>query len=545
MNKIINSKIWIIILIIFLIYTAGIYFDRVPIDSISEGDFGRDLYYFYLVSKGNWPYIDFSWIYGPIVPIIYGFIFKLFGPSVFNAVILWYLNFFICVFLLFYFVKSFSNYLFASIAGVLFILYYGFIMQTFNHLAGVLFILLGLIFLKRYLDTLKPLFLYFLAFSCFILFLVKLNMGIVFSLPVLLVIFLYNYLNKRPLKEVFIFSIICFGLTFLVYAIFIIQIPPDQILKSFPYSQDYLSRPKFSLINSIFSADAATLTFSYLDNLLISKMFFITKLNVWYFIILISSILIACLVYKKEGFSSNVAFLLVLGLTGLLLTHEFLMVGTFYSLRFWALLNVIVALFYIIQLFANTFSENKHFIKYNTLIGITLSFIIFVNTYVCLLYNQYPGYYFPYERAKVKFAYLPWVLVLTQALDYIDKNTNPDDKVLSVPYNALYNFISRRDFPSNSIEFIYFSHLSEEDQQKVINDLEKEKVKIILYSIKIGPINQGLGEFGKTHCKVLDKYIKDNYELETFFYFKEKAANLVPISFYKRKSPFRDLEEEK
>jgi len=63
-----------LILVGFILLVFSNYAYLLPVDfrgSCDEGDIGRDLYYFYLVSKGQLPYIDFNWIYGPLSTVLH------------------------------------------------------------------------------------------------------------------------------------------------------------------------------------------------------------------------------------------------------------------------------------------------------------------------------------------------------------------------------------------------------------------------------------------------------------------------------------------
>ena len=48
-------------------------------DMLAQGDHGRDLYAFEAVLKGQLPYKDFWWVYGPIMPYYYGLFYKISG----------------------------------------------------------------------------------------------------------------------------------------------------------------------------------------------------------------------------------------------------------------------------------------------------------------------------------------------------------------------------------------------------------------------------------------------------------------------------------
>ena len=51
-------------------------------DQLAQGDHGRDLYAFDVVTHGQLPYKDFWWVYGPLMPYYYGFFFKVLGVHI-------------------------------------------------------------------------------------------------------------------------------------------------------------------------------------------------------------------------------------------------------------------------------------------------------------------------------------------------------------------------------------------------------------------------------------------------------------------------------
>src|SRR5271154_7486888 len=72
-------------LILLLVLLAGI-FITAPYsnfqDYLSQGDHGRDLYAAQAVYRGELPYRNFWWVYGPLMPYYYGLFFKVFGVQI-------------------------------------------------------------------------------------------------------------------------------------------------------------------------------------------------------------------------------------------------------------------------------------------------------------------------------------------------------------------------------------------------------------------------------------------------------------------------------
>src|ERR1700733_7106226 len=56
-------------------------------DYLSQGDHGRDLYAAQAVYRGELPYKDFWWVYGPLTPYYYGLFFKIFGTKISSMIL--------------------------------------------------------------------------------------------------------------------------------------------------------------------------------------------------------------------------------------------------------------------------------------------------------------------------------------------------------------------------------------------------------------------------------------------------------------------------
>src|ERR1700733_9682983 len=56
-------------------------------DYLSQGDHGRDLYAAQAVYRGELPYRDFWWVYGPLTPYYYGLFFKIFGTKISSMIL--------------------------------------------------------------------------------------------------------------------------------------------------------------------------------------------------------------------------------------------------------------------------------------------------------------------------------------------------------------------------------------------------------------------------------------------------------------------------
>ena len=548
-KELLDSKLWFFALILFLGYFLASYAYVLPVDfivSTDEGDFGRDLYYFYLTSIGQLPYTDYNWIYGPLSPLLYGSVFKVFGVSVFNALSLWYMCFIISVFLMFYAVKQFLNNACAFLAGVIFIVYYeGLMIQVFNHIFGAVFILITIILLKHYLDNSNKKMLYFMGFTCFLLMICKLNIGVAFFFSIFFALAVLAYINKDSVKDIISPVLISIILTAGFYALFMFRMPFKDLSKSFPYSSNNLAKYSSSLLESLISSDYSFMS-SYWnvtipDNLTL-YLYHWANINIWYFVIILIAIILSVFIYKKEkSVNADLKYLSILSLSAMALSHEYICIYSMYSLKFWGLPVLTVLFFYINYCILKYFKLNK-VLKTAYLLILLVAFAgLSVNTYIMFLVKPSPqtSLFVKLDRMKISVNHYCWYVVMNEAVEYIIKSTTLDEKIFILPNNMYYHFVTGRQAPSRYKEFLPISGITPQDEQIVISDIEKNRVNLILYAYKMEPDKYGFGGIGKVYLKTLDKYIIDNYEFNRAFCCELKTGITCPLAFYKRKTPFK------
>lgn len=540
-----NYLPYLILLTLIIAFYADIYFDKLPIDVLNEGDFGRDLYSFYLVSKGQLPYIDFNWVYGPLIPLLYGTFFKVFGVSILNAVNLWYVIFITCIYLIFFIVKELTNSFLAFIAAIALLLYHSLVFMTFNHVIGIAFVILAVLFLYKYIRSSLAKYLYYLSVVCILLAMTKLNIAFAFVFPLWIGLLFFNIINKKDIKPVIYSFLLFIFLTALLYSLLIFNSPLDQIPKSFPFTSKSIMHSQYGVLYDLFYTDTSLTLFDKKNFGLLFLIYRVVNLNLWYIILPLFGLFFSYIIFKREkDFSAESVFVCILSILALTTCHEFILAGTAYSLRFWPLPIIIILVCYIVYYLINNDFLSKKVPLY--------AFIFFASVF--LLFTGFQAYNnyafknhnaFPYlrERAKAGFIYYDWLLTFNTTINYINQNVKPDEKLFSLPYNMLYNFISERDQPSRYLEMYYYSNVNNKDQDIIINNLEKNKVKVILYSYKNGPTWGGKGYFGVTHCQKLDRYIKKNYYVDVTYAYKAKDTMNSPISFYKRKTPFKNVDK--
>lgn len=541
-KNIVDSKFWLLALTCMIGYIFFIHYNVLFLTSPFEGDIGRDLYYYYLVSMGQLPYIDFNWIYGPLMPLIYGLGNKILGVSLNSTLQIWYLILLTSTYFLYFIVKTISNRFFGFIAGSYLICYYGFILHTFNHI-GALPVILASIFLTfLYFKEEKVKYMYLLAICYILLAFIKINMALVFSVPTYLTIYLFHYFNKKPFKDAILSNILIVIVPLIVYGVLFSFAPIDQINKWFPFLGSQRMTTIYTPIETIFSSEIFYISPIAKGHYSFYFLHRTANLIAYYFIIP-AIIFIFSIFAIFKGNKQNIkdyTFLLLLSFITILSTHELLLAAASYSVRFWTLPALLILLFRFLQVLINEYGTKKIFKPALTTFISLLFMLLGIKLVFHTLYMLDKKYYCPLERVQISFNDLHWYAQRLKAMEYIDTNLQKDEQLLSIPYDLLNNYISKRDYPSRITEFMHLSQITEEDELKVINDIEKQKIKYIVYSTKNGPLYGGLGIFGKTHCKILYNYILKNYQADfTIAYKNKNPNNLFDIIFYKRTTPFK------
>ena len=118
---------------------------------LSQGDHGRDLYCFEKSSQGQMAYRDYWWVYGPLMPCYYGFLYKLYGVSMLTALLGKSLLTLTAGLLFFLILNTFISPAFAILGSTWFLLFNQDFFFTYNHAGGILMILAVLYCITRYI----------------------------------------------------------------------------------------------------------------------------------------------------------------------------------------------------------------------------------------------------------------------------------------------------------------------------------------------------------------------------------------------------------
>ena len=114
-------------------------------DYLSQGDHGRDLYAAQAVYRGELPYKDFWWVYGPLMPYYYGLFFKIFGTKISSMILGKLLLRILGGILICLAMMEVSSEIAAFLCACWFMLFHQDFFFTYNHIGGIAMIL-GVVF---------------------------------------------------------------------------------------------------------------------------------------------------------------------------------------------------------------------------------------------------------------------------------------------------------------------------------------------------------------------------------------------------------------
>lgn len=134
---------------------------------------------------------------------------------------------------------------------------------------------------------------------------------------------------------------------------------------------------------------------------------------------------------------------------------------------------------------------------------------------------------------------LEWILTVQQTTRYLAQNLRPDESFLALPIDPLFYFLMGKKSPVPEIFFSLEVHIIEEQELRIIKDLENQQLPYIVYSNRcLGDPNDNLGRFGHTHCRLLANYLASHYtEVERFGDWSKPGgwASNYAVIIFKRK----------
>jgi hypothetical protein len=508
---------------------------------ISQGDHGRDLYAFKMITEGAVPYRDFSWLFGPLMLYYYGAFFKWLGASIQSAVI----GQNVLILLTGVFLYLTCARFFSPALSLLCALWYWSargteFFYTYNHSGGILCMVIMAYAGFSYIDRPRYRYILYGLLTAFLFILIRFNMAAcVLAAWALGMVFAdslrFSPLARNRIRSIFYGALACGILALIVYWLYFRGLPIYVLWESFPLSKAQRTDATVDVLTAV----------QWLGEILGP---FFTSSAAGYGILILIGLSVAgtaaLLVQRpsntlrdrrKIGSVLVFCFLLIL-----FTLHEYLLSGVAYRL-YWSFPSFLLLL----TAFLGYMLREVRSLVVRLLIYGSLAYLAWVlATGVMLLVRQVhnPGHLLSRGETRAYSLQDPgWIDTVNRTCDFIEKNVPSGDKLFTVPFDTLYNFLTGRDQPVR--QWVYFQHMiiPEEQQRATILGLEQERVNWILLSNRAISIEPGLGLFGVEYCQVLGRYIQENFDV---------AANFGPwtrepswawnhgVLILKRKTPY-------
>jgi hypothetical protein len=508
-NIIISRKIIFLLLTILI----GIIFLYPTLDfqlNLAQGDHGRDLYAFERTLHGDKIYQDYWWVYGPLMPVYYSLFYKFLGVNIVSILFAKSLLILAGVALIFLILALFSSPTFALIGASWFLLFHDDFFFTYNHLGGIIMILAVSYCTFLYIKEQKLKHLFWGLFFIFLLGLVKMNFALTSLISFTLTAFFTSKnFQKRLPKKFLISAFLILPLTVGVIYYFLLNgLMVNEIRQCFPYLGG--DQPHHATPTQALSMLAAVIYRNILASPVNILLAFLTILS--------SGITAYFLANNKTDLEIRSRILLAIGyllFSYVLNLHEFLVSGVTYR-SYWATPFAIVLIFLLIGWAAARLTSNIR--------GIIIFFFCAIILFQVNHHNQtiskgkIASQYLILERGKIFVGNSPaWVKTVSETTQYLQNNLKKDETFFALPYETLYHYLTARKSPTRQL--IIFEHIKipQEQERKIIAELEKNRVNWILLSNRAKAKETGLGTLGVTHCPLIAEYIEKNFEMTAQF----------------------------
>lgn len=512
-NNLLNSRPFFLILTL----AAGLIILAPHADYIrflAQGDHGRDLYSFKKTFEGALPYKDYFTQNGPLMPYYYSLIYLVKGVSI-QSTLLGY-NLLILLAGVFLFLAC-STFLLPFPSFLCALWYWSFrgdeFFYTFNHVGVFVFMLASLTFLFRYIKN--PLRSLALGGGLLLIpaMLIRPNIGAACLAAFLIsLVCADRKLNPSSQKKNALLYLL--GASILAFAVFILYFilvkvsPQAALTHDLAYYWKAIHPEKIGH-NFIL---ACRIAFSFVSltwtQRFVSLLFFIFAVRgvaVWR----------TNLISREEKAAFSLVFL-SLGLFLAFVSLEFFL-GTIWFRWIWTLPLIILILFFVLEL---GLKQTSAWIRHA--VHVLLLVVCFValrnqaletashkNLYNRLMVGANDIYVSSDQGPQ-------WTFPVMLAGDFIQKNTSPDEKIVTLPYDPLYYFLSGRDSARRELSFWGIN--ADRDEPHLIREIEEKNVNLILISNRaFRCADPRFGQMGKRYGKKFLKYLDENFEAAATF----------------------------
>jgi hypothetical protein len=509
---------------------------------VSQGDHGRDLYAFKrVVEAGAVPYRDFSWLFGPLMLYYYAAFFKLLGVTIQSAIIAQ--NILVVLTGVFLYLTA-SRFMPAALSFCCALWYWAFrgreFFYTYNHSGGLLCLVILAFALFRYLEDSRIRHVIAGFVAAFLFLLIRPNMAVAVLAGWVVSLALADLVNKSPLLRrnfrIYLYgSFLCVLLAGFIYWLYFRGLPDFVLWESFPITPQQRTDVSLTLVDTLkFLGDILSMIFSSSK-----KWPIVTVLSGIAALVTIVRLALKGAGARQERVNPRLVLVSLLILVGVTF-HEYMLSGIYYRL-YWELPLVLLVMFFLFG-FATAGPRLKiiRWMLYAGLFWMAFSAINAESRQITSL--RTPAHMLQWGKNRV-YTLQPaqWFDAVHKTCAYIDQNVPAGEKMFSVPFDTLYNFLTGHDQPTRQWTFFKHFIIPPEQDLDTIRDLEREKVNWVLLSNRAISLEAGLGIFGRDYCHILGKYILTEYEPVAQIGWWTRQASWAwdhGVVMLKRKTPF-------
>jgi len=472
---------------------------------LATGDHGRDLYAAEAALRGEWPYRDYIWQYGPIMPFYYAAFVWLFGVSAQSVLLGATLLRAGTALAVFAILRRRTTPVIALLGCWWLLLFHREFPHTFAHGGALTCLALLTWLLLRYADDARPRDLFVGCALGLVLLLQKLNFGLIglgaLAAGAAFVEWRSGEEGRRgrllaatgiPLAALFAAA---------VYAFMLVGLPDYAIRQSLPYL------PEDRVRSLAVGEGLAELAGFYAKSLVadphtvVGTLVVLGGLSVW-----LPSL-------RRPGAleSRSTRVLLAVGVLYVLSMHEFVLSGFSYRLRWADVFATLLTMLLVHRLYRALPSRSAR----GLLVGLALFCAISTAVHWTSIAEQRdPSRFLDHERLRIHTKNeAPWRDVVERTAAYLEEHVAPDERFFAIPYDALYYYLAGQPTPTRSIMLFEFMNVSEQQELDIIADLERENVRWIVCSNRAWAAKgDGLGQFGETHAQNLAAWIDEQFE---------------------------------
>lgn len=488
---------------------------------ILQGDHGRDLYIFQQTAKGSVPYVDYNTSNGPLMPYYYAFFLRWFGNSIQNVLIGYAILIFAAGFLLYRLARKGMTSIMALLCAFWYWAWRGEeFFYTFNHIGAIVSGLAVLLFTIRFFHQPNRQNLFWGIFLSIVTILIRPDIGLAALTGFCLTALCKTHSSRIYLVKSFSLVLSAVSILFIVFFIYIFK---------------DVFQPYWASINWN----------NFLSNILLLGNIWFKILTPNFLISGISIILGLCAIMglfrlwktRHQDSSKNIWNILKIFLLFFVLFLMEFLLGTRFFRWVWVLHIGLLILFYCVQ--QGLIIINRYFRILFYVLMFSMCTIFILSQYASILVSYKKNAQLNVEQTHLYLSadQKPWIETVEKTCSFLLTHTQPDEPILTIPYDALYCFLTQRPLAVRNPSMIGAS--GEEELMAI----EQKHVRMIIISNRAFSHHEEdrFGILGKDYGNKLWSYIQQNYTLMAQIGPWDAVATPVynhAVRIYSRKTPF-------